>query len=109
MGLFLSRNGDKKTVKPGLGDQLEQVITSPVQRAIPSPAEPSGNGSPVNAERAAYLAQMRQRLHQQLVDRLDVQNLRSTPMNVVRVTHSGQQYGGRSRCSSLSPQRGAGL
>jgi pilus assembly protein CpaF len=38
----------------------------------------------VLTERQTYLSQMRVRVHQQLVERLDVQNLRSVPIDVVR-------------------------
>jgi len=39
---------------------------------------------PPPSDRQAYLVQMRVRLHQKLVERLNVQNLRSMPINVVR-------------------------
>src|SRR5947207_5066566 len=95
MGLFsTSRNGKGGAAvttepRPGLSsDQLGKVIADPVKVVVPprdvepTPAPPPPAG--MSAERQAYLAQMRLRLHQQLVERLDVQNLRSTPLNVVR-------------------------
>jgi pilus assembly protein CpaF len=38
----------------------------------------------ITPERQAYLTQMRVKIHQKLVERLNVQNLRSMPINVVR-------------------------
>ena len=39
---------------------------------------------PQQSERRAYLAQMKVRIHQQLVERLDVQNLKTLPPDTVR-------------------------
>ena len=44
----------------------------------------SGGGASVPTERQLYLSQMHLRVHQQLVERLDVQNLRTVPIDVVR-------------------------
>lgn len=55
---------------------LDDVGSSPVERSIELAAQ--------MPERQAYLQQLKQRLHQQLVERLDVQNLRSMPQNIVR-------------------------
>src|SRR5207248_6603008 len=51
--------------------------------ATPPPL-PAGPASSVTPERQAYLMQMRVKIHQKLVERLNVQNLRSMPINVVR-------------------------
>src|SRR5689334_8460831 len=91
MGLFTSKksdNGNGTATMPGLPSaELNQILRAPVrvdltptsQHAVVAP--PAGTTAP---ERQTYLHQMRLRLHQQLVERLDVQNLRATPMNVVR-------------------------
>jgi len=58
------------------------LITPPVFTA---PAAPSVPTTPaISPERQQYFAQMKVRLHQQLVERLDVQNLRSLPPDTVR-------------------------
>jgi pilus assembly protein CpaF len=72
MALF---SGSKKS-----GNGMLEALESPVFKSIPAPATPS----PASSERAAYLTQMRVKLHQKLVERLNVQNLRSMPANVVR-------------------------
>src|SRR5262249_53733681 len=85
MGLFV-RDRSKSNGKPGLTPELERVLTEPVQVAVPPTAieAPVAAGPAVSPERQAYLQQMKLRLHQQLVERLDVQSLRATPLNVVR-------------------------
>src|SRR5690348_2075719 len=50
----------------------------------PLPAGGAAPSSGITPERQAYLMQMRVKLHQKLVERLNVQNLRSMPINVVR-------------------------
>src|SRR3954454_8605063 len=40
--------------------------------------------APVRGEREVYFEKMKVRIHQQLVERLDVQNLKSLPPDVVR-------------------------
>jgi pilus assembly protein CpaF len=52
--------------------------------ALPEADEQSFASPTVISERQAYLQQLKARLHQQLVERLDVQNLRSLPPDVVR-------------------------
>src|SRR5438552_5864182 len=87
MGLFV-RDRSKSNGKPGLTPELEKVLAEPVQvavapTAIDAPA-PASSAPAVSPERQSYLQQMKLRLHQQLVERLDVQSLRATPLNVVR-------------------------
>jgi pilus assembly protein CpaF len=48
------------------------------------PAMPAAPAQSLTPERQAYLMQMRVKIHQKLVERLNVQNLRSMPINVVR-------------------------
>src|SRR5207249_7129461 len=50
------------------------AIAKPI---VPPPPAPLG-------ERAVYMQQLRVRIHQQLVDRLDVQNLKTLPPDTVR-------------------------
>src|SRR5438094_797991 len=60
----------------GHGDAAAAVAAPPIPQAPPSPT--------ITPERQAYLVQMRVKIHQKLVERLNVQNLRSMPINVVR-------------------------
>src|SRR5438552_5540668 len=87
MGLFV-RDRSKQaqtTVEPGLTADLQRALAEPVHVAIPqAPPEAFSTAPAVPAERQTYLQQMKLRLHQQLVERLDVQSLRATPLNVVR-------------------------
>ena len=65
---------------------------APPPRAVPpvvdvpdgAPAMTQSASNPQNAERQAYLQQMKVRIHQQLVNRLDLQNLRTLPPATVR-------------------------
>ena len=52
--------------------------------AIPPPPLPAQPQPTITPERQNYLMQMRVKIHQKLVERLNVQNLRSMPINVVR-------------------------
>jgi len=57
------------------------VAAPPARSSIPVPvAAPV----PAQSERQVYLQQMKLRIHQQLVERLDMQNLKSLPPEVVR-------------------------
>src|SRR4051812_28035626 len=76
MALF-SSSSEKKT---GNAAAVDRLVESPVFKNIPQTAPAP---SPTN-ERGAYLTQMRVKLHQKLVERLNVQNLRTMPANVVR-------------------------
>src|SRR5690606_18644549 len=50
-----------------------------------SPAKPpAAQPTPQNRERHQYLTQLRVKIHQQLLERLDVQNLRSVPQEKLR-------------------------
>ena len=48
------------------------------------PAIIAPTSTPQQVERQAYLQQMKVRIHQQLVNRLDLQNLRTLPPETVR-------------------------
>ncbi|CAN5461063.1 CpaF family protein [soil metagenome] len=87
MGLFVRGSSDKAASATPRADSKRDplMVTLPEQAekdaAIPvaRPLEPT-----LTPERMAYLQQLRHRIHQQLVERLDVQNLRSMPANIVR-------------------------
>ena len=107
MGLF-SKSGSTAVLTPpskGFGP-----VTAPPANGVPKApvSKPSADGSPTAApapakpyvapaapvmaaspmtpqqERSPYFQQMKVRIHQQLVDRLDVQNLKTLPPDVVR-------------------------
>ncbi|MEO6436998.1 MAG: CpaF family protein [Tepidisphaeraceae bacterium] len=73
---------DKKENGNGNGNGSGGAAT-PMSVALPPPPLPATPSS-VTPERHAYLTQMRVKIHQKLVERLNVQNLRSMPINVVR-------------------------
>ena len=56
----------------------------PVEELVPAPVAGPQAMASQNAERQAYLQQMKVRIHQQLVNRLDLQNLRTLPPATVR-------------------------
>ncbi len=62
--------------------------TTPVPAVVPSVPPPAREAvftpAPQQTERQAYFQKMKVRIHQQLVERLDVQNLRILPPDVVR-------------------------
>jgi len=101
MGLFTRNSSNAATVvapetdptaaKPKSGSILapKNSDASPVApkatlTATTAVAAPVITLSPQQLERQQYLQQMRVRIHQQLVERLDVQNLRSLPPETVR-------------------------
>src|SRR3982750_1947712 len=90
MGLF-----SKKTDLPkGVESEVPtSVIATPPEGALPSAAQkqptlpPAASSQAVHmqmSERQIYLEKMKVRIHQQLVERLDVQNLRTVPQDSVR-------------------------
>ena len=87
MGLF-SRSAaptepGQITLPPAPRDESERLptslIASPPEVFAPPPVAP-----PVPKEHQIELQKMKVRIHQQLVEKLDVQNLRSLPQDVVR-------------------------
>jgi pilus assembly protein CpaF len=81
----------------GLFAKSSTAVAEPVQRAkplstapldpvevAPRPAMIAPTPTPQHAERQAYLQQLKVRIHQQLVTRLDLQNLRTLPPETVR-------------------------
>jgi pilus assembly protein CpaF len=96
MGLF-SRNNSGSTVaaepvQPSA--PVTPVVTEPAPVApVATPARSASGArasvmqpaiAPVRGEREIYFEKMKVRIHQQLVDRLDVQNLKTLPPDVVR-------------------------
>jgi pilus assembly protein CpaF len=95
MGLF-SRNNSGSTVaaepvQPSA--PVTPVVTEPAPDPVATPARSASGArasvmqqaiAPVRGEREIYFEKMKVRIHQQLVDRLDVQNLKTLPPDVVR-------------------------
>ena len=67
-------NGNGAAAPAAGGDGA--VLAPPVPQVQPQQTT-------ITPERQAYLTQMRVKIHQKLVERLNVQNLRSMPINVV--------------------------
>jgi hypothetical protein len=104
MGLFVRGNSEKPAKKLAVASEVQRIINDPVQVDLPAAAPAAAVEAPARSredledaaiatattveaqtpERIAYLQQLKLRLHQQLVERLDVQNLRMLPQNVVR-------------------------
>src|ERR1700728_3031660 len=72
---------EPKTISPAVSNLIAPVpaplspVPAPAARIIMSPQ---------NNERQGYLQGLKVRIHQKLVERLDVQNLRSMPAGAVR-------------------------
>src|SRR3954468_21328027 len=86
MGLFTKSKQQIPPAPPTLGQDGSDIVAPPVMPAttssIPKPAVPPPQ-APLG-ERAVYMQQLRVRIHQQLVERLDVQNLKTLPPDTVR-------------------------
>src|SRR5215471_10157621 len=80
MALFSFDKKDNGDGNGGNGHDLPEL--EPVAVA-PQPV-PTAGQQPLTPERQNYLMQMRVKIHQKLVERLNVQNLRAMPINVVR-------------------------
>ena len=61
----------------GDADEGKPYVAPPAPKAQQQPLTPQ-------PERSPYFQQMKVRIHQQLVERLDVQNLKTLPPDVVR-------------------------
>src|SRR6266446_6187609 len=88
MGLFSKNSNAPKPVE----SQIPASVIAPPPDAL-RPQEPSSSLPPAASsamvpvqisERQVYLEKMKVRIHQQLVERLDVQNLRTVPQDQVR-------------------------
>ncbi|MDB5358624.1 MAG: CpaF family protein [Phycisphaerales bacterium] len=100
MGLFSNKNGGTAVLPAApaaMPDPLKAApVAAPAAPAAPRPASapsaPVVTAPPIaphpnpgqSSERASYLSQLKVRIHQQLVNRLDVQNLRVLPPETVR-------------------------
>src|SRR5689334_4369657 len=87
MGLFTRNNPSVPLApKPITADEHATIAIPPAAMAMASHATqnvPIVQPAPPS-ERQLYLQQLKVRIHQQLVERLDVQNLRTLPPDVVR-------------------------
>ena len=96
MGLFTKSNSAATAVAKPATDKNADAIASaaaliasppsaltPVYNAPVSNA-PVSNKPAVQTERQLYIQQLKVRIHQQLVERLDVQNLKALPPETVR-------------------------
>jgi pilus assembly protein CpaF len=62
----------------------EAAVATATPGIAPPPLPAATPAGGITPERQSYLMQMRVKIHQKLVERLNVQNLRSMPINVVR-------------------------
>src|SRR5437667_6333473 len=91
MGLFTKSKPTVPPAPPKLGQTGADIVPPPNAAAAPTTPTSSSIPKPVvppppapMGERAVYMQQLRVRIHQQLVDRLDVQNLKTLPPDTVR-------------------------
>jgi pilus assembly protein CpaF len=84
MGLFTKNKPTVPPAPPTLGQDGADIVPPPpiaspsiAKPIVPPPQAPLG-------ERAVYMQALRVRIHQQLVERLDVQNLKTLPADTVR-------------------------
>jgi pilus assembly protein CpaF len=90
MGLF-TRNGPTTTLpaRPAVGGEpasapVPPIVDPPAAARVAQPPRPVHVPPPPPSDRQARFEQLKVKIHQQLVERLDVQNLRSVPPNTVR-------------------------
>ncbi len=81
MGLFTRSNSNAAVA--------DKPVTVPANAPVPEPAvvmppRPTFTAPTPLSERQVYLQQLKVRIHQQLVERLDMQNLRTMPPETVR-------------------------
>ena len=87
MGLFTKNKGNVPPAPPKLGQDGSDIVAPPAGFTPPTTvAKPSAQLPPTAplGERAIYMQALRVRIHQQLVERLDVQNLKTLPPDTVR-------------------------
>src|SRR5689334_11501651 len=86
MGLFTNKsNSAVATPQTTSSSPKSQEAAASVSTRGPSLAPPPAPAPvPQQSERSVYLQQLKVRIHQQLVSRLDVQNLRMLPPETVR-------------------------
>jgi len=79
------RDGSDIVPAPSSMPNNAAALKAPVANAAPAKANPMSDNKPTPmGERQTQLQQLRVKVHQQLVERLDVQNLRSLPPETVR-------------------------
>src|SRR6187397_1218156 len=86
MGLFTKSNPKSIPAPLPLGKDGADIVPPPAPAdSMASSIKPqvAKQSVPLN-ERQLYFQQLRVRIHQQLVERLDVQNLRTLPADTVR-------------------------
>jgi len=85
MGLFVRGSSGKASAAVATETAREPVfVTLPETPEVEAPPAAKSAEPALTPERVAYLQQLKHRIHQQLVERLDVQNLRTMPQNIVR-------------------------
>src|SRR5688572_12924051 len=77
-------NGHADPVVLSRADAAAAAAAAASAATISPPPMPAAPAPSITPERQQYLMQMRVKIHQKLVERLNVQNLRSMPINVVR-------------------------
>ncbi len=83
MGLFTKSTPTPSVPAVSVAADGSDIVPPPAMFAAPPPSRPVE--MPVqSAERQLYFQQLKVRIHQQLVARLDVQNLRSLPPDTIR-------------------------
>jgi pilus assembly protein CpaF len=87
MGLFTKSKFQVPSAPTPLGSDGSEIAAPPAAVAMPTLVARPSISPPAPAplgERAQYMQQLRVRIHQQLVERLDVQNLKTLPPDTVR-------------------------
>jgi pilus assembly protein CpaF len=85
MGLFSRNTSDTTATTVGTAAVEQPVVVPPAAALLAARASATGPAPMVvRGEREIYLEKMKVRIHQQLVDRLDVQNLKVLPPETVR-------------------------
>ena len=84
MGLFTRSNNSQAALeKAAEGAMSMPGVAAPKSTARPAPVVANHNAVQLTEKQVQY-NQMKVRIHQQLVERLDIQNLKSLPPDVVR-------------------------
>src|SRR5438045_697501 len=86
MGLFSSKSSGTAALTPPMPATSQLIKPSATPTSAPRPVPVASSAPPAQpappppqSERSIYLQQLKVRIHQQLVQRLDVQNLRVLP------------------------------
>jgi pilus assembly protein CpaF len=84
MGLFAKSNSNATVVEPAPAPAAPAATSASSTLIVPPPSTAKPGIPSQQVERQNYLQQMKVRIHQQLVTRLDMQNLRTLPAATVR-------------------------